>query len=171
MFLVVYSGICIVLVMENESSGFELVKLNYIYENNLYKPHFSLEYFKIGFGIVSIAYLIFNFNLNTVTYWIFIICPALLEIQKQNCKTPSIWECLVSQSDKPKRDHMIRDVIIAPMEMHAEKTSELGYPHLTGKEIKVFIERVVLCCNVFSSNCKSISLINHLFIFKLLKYV
>lgn len=41
---------------------------------------------------------------------------------------------------------MIRDVIIAPMEMHAEKTSELGYPHLTGKEIKVFIERVVLCC-------------------------
>lgn len=65
---------------------------------------------------------------------------------------------------------MMCDVIIAPMEMHAGKTSELGYPHLTGNQIKVFIERVVLCYNVFSSNCKSISLINHSFIFKLLKY-
>jgi len=37
------------------------------------------------------------------------------------------------------------------------KTSELGSPPLTGDQVKVFIEKVALCCDVISSNYKTIS--------------
>lgn len=44
-FLVVYSGICILLVMESGSSGFELAKSNYVYENGWDKTPFLFGIF------------------------------------------------------------------------------------------------------------------------------
>ena len=55
------------------------------------------------------------------------------------------------------RDHVMCDVVLAPVEICVGKTSELGSPPLTGDQVKVFIEKVALCCDVISSNYKNIS--------------
>ena len=63
------------------------------------------------------------------------------------------------------------DVVIAPVEKCAGKTFEFGYPHLTRDQIKGFIEKVALFCDMFSSNFKNIFLTNHLFTYKFHKHL
>lgn len=65
MSLVVSYTMCIVLVMESRRGGFALGRLNYVCRNGLVKILFFFWHYKIVFGIISIAYLFFNFQLNS----------------------------------------------------------------------------------------------------------